>query len=93
MEYRQLGETGLVVSAVGFGAWQLNNPVWGGPGEAASIELVHAALEAGCNFFDSAPGYGNGASEQLHGKALLGRRESAVLCTKYGHADPPNVDF
>jgi aryl-alcohol dehydrogenase-like predicted oxidoreductase len=93
MEYRPLGRTGLRVSAVGFGAWQLNNPIWNGPDEAASIALVHAALAAGCNFFDTAPGYGNGASEQLLGKALQGRRDAAVLCTKYGHADPRKVDF
>ena len=93
MDYRLLGKTGLRVSAVGFGAWQLNNSIWGGPDEAASIELVQAALGAGCNFFDTAPGYGNGASEQLLGKALQGRRGQAVLCTKYGHADPEKMDF
>jgi len=50
MEYRPFGNTGLRVSTVGFGAWQLNNPIWGGPDEAGSIELVQAALDAGCNF-------------------------------------------
>lgn len=93
MEYRSFGNTGLRVSAVGFGAWQLNNPVWGGPDEAGSIKLVQAALDAGCNFFDTAPGYGNGASEQALGKALQGRRGQAVLCTKYGHANPGTTDF
>lgn len=93
MEYRPFGSTGLRVSAVGFGAWQLNNPVWGGPDEAGSIELVQAALDAGCTFYDTAPGYGGGASEQLLGKALKGRREKAVLCTKFGHADPQKTDF
>jgi aryl-alcohol dehydrogenase-like predicted oxidoreductase len=93
MDYRPLGNTGLQVSAVGFGAWQLANPGWGGPDEAASIELVHAAFDAGCNFFDTAPGYGGGASEQVLGKALKGRRGQVVLCTKYGHADPRQSDF
>jgi len=93
MDHRPFGITGLRVSAVGFGAWQLNNPAWGGPDEGASIDLVQAALDAGCNFFDTAPGYGGGASEQLLGKALKGRREQAVLCTKYGHADPQQADF
>jgi aryl-alcohol dehydrogenase-like predicted oxidoreductase len=78
---------------VGFGAWQLNNPIWGGPDEAESMELVHAAVDAGCNFFDTAPGYGSGASEQLLGKALKGRRQKVVLCTKYGHADPRKTGF
>jgi len=93
MDYRPLGNTGLQVSAVGFGAWQLANPVWAGPDEAGSIELVHAALDAGCNFYDTAPGYGGGASEQVLGKALKGRRGQVVLCTKYGHADPRQTDF
>jgi aryl-alcohol dehydrogenase-like predicted oxidoreductase len=78
---------------VGFGAWQLANPIWAGPDEAGSVELVHAALAAGCNFFDTAPGYGGGASEQLLGRALQGRRGKAVLCTKYGHADPRQANF
>jgi aryl-alcohol dehydrogenase-like predicted oxidoreductase len=93
MDYRPLGNTGLRVSAVGFGAWQLANPIWGGPDEAGSMELVHAALDAGCNFYDTAPGYGGGASEQVLGKALKGRRGKVVLCTKYGHADPRQADF
>ena len=93
MDYRPLGNTGLRVSAVGFGAWQLANPIWAGPDEAGSVELVHAALDAGCNFYDTAPGYGGGASEQVLGKALQGRRGKVVLCTKYGHADPRQSDF
>lgn len=86
MQYRRLGDSGLKVSAVGFGAWQLNNPLWGGPDEATSLRLVHAALDRGCSFFDTAPGYGEGASERLLGQALRGRRDAAVLCTKYGHS-------
>ena len=93
MEFRLLGDTGLRVSAIGFGAWQLNNPLWGGPDETQSIRLVHAALAAGCNFFDTAPGYGDGASEALLGQALRDRREQALICTKFGHADPEGEDF
>lgn len=93
MDYRPLGNTGIRVSAVGFGAWQLANPVWAGPDEAGSVELVHTALAAGCNFYDTAPGYGCGASEQVLGRALKGRRGQAVLCTKYGHANPRQADF
>ena len=93
MDYRLFGKTGLHVSALGFGGWQLNNSLWAGPDDTASIQLVQAALAAGCNFYDTAPGYGNGASEQLLGKALKGRRPEAVLCTKYGHADPAEMDF
>ena len=79
MDQRPLGNTGLRVSAVGFGAWQLGNPLWGGPDEAESLALVHAAVNAGCTFFDTAPGYGGGTSERLLGKALQGRRDKVYL--------------
>lgn len=93
METRLLGRTGLRVGVVGFGAWQLNNPLWGGPNQPESIRLVQAALGAGCNFFDTAPGYGEGASETALGQALRGRRDAAVICTKSGHTDDPSRDF
>jgi aryl-alcohol dehydrogenase-like predicted oxidoreductase len=93
MLYRPFGKSGLSVSAIGFGAWQLNNPLWGGPDEAESVRLVHAALDGGCNFFDTAPGYGDGASEQLLGQALRGRHDAAVVCTKFGHTAKTENDF
>lgn len=93
MQYRLLGRSGIRVSAIGFGAWQLNNPLWGGPDEAASLRLVQAALDGGCNFFDTAPGYGDGASERLLGQALQGRRDAAVVCTKFGHGAGAEPDF
>jgi aryl-alcohol dehydrogenase-like predicted oxidoreductase len=93
MQYRPFGQSGLSVSAVGFGAWQLNNPLWAGPDEAASLRLVQAALDGGCNFFDTAPGYGEGASERLLGLALRGRRDAAVICTKFGHTPEGESDF
>ena len=93
MEQRALGRSGISVGVIGFGAWQLNNPVWGGPDEQTSIRLVQAALASGCNFFDVAPGYGNGASERLLGQALRHRRHEAVICTKFGHGGPGGEDF
>jgi len=93
MQQRLFGNTGLRVSSIGFGAWLLNNPLQGGPDETESIRLVHAALDAGCNFFDTAPGYGDGASEQLLGQALRGRRREAVICTKFGHTGLHTKDF
>jgi len=93
MQFRPLGDTGLMVSCVGFGAWQLANPAWGGPDESTSIGLVHAALDAGCNFFDTAPNYGDGASETVLGRALRGRRDQAVVCTKFGHTGPDTKEF
>ena len=93
MEQRCLGKSGIQVGAIGFGAWQLNNPMWGGPDKAASVRLVHAALAAGGNFFDTAPGYGDGASETLLGRALKGHRADVVICTKFGHGGPEGEDF
>jgi len=93
MPYRQLGRTGLRVSPIGFGAWQLANPLWGGPDEAESERLVHAALAAGINFFDTAPGYGDGASERVLGRALRGRRDAATIATKFGHTGVGEKDF
>jgi aryl-alcohol dehydrogenase-like predicted oxidoreductase len=91
METRPLGTTGLTVSAIGLGAWQLgtgtvDNPAWaGGPDEAESHAIVQTALELGVTFFDTAPGYASGRSETLLGAALEGRRSEVVLCTKFGH--------
>ncbi len=93
MQYRNFGDSGLRVGAIGFGAWQLANPLWDGPDEAESIRLVHAALAAGVNFFDTAPGYGEGASERLLGQALRGRRDAAVIATKFGHTSVHSKDF
>lgn len=86
MKMRNLGRTGLIVSEVGFGAWQLGNTRdWSAMSQEDAIHLVHRALDLGCQFFDTAPNYGGGASQQLLGKALRGVREQVVLNTKFGH--------
>jgi len=90
---RVLGQSGLRVSEIGLGAWQLGNILWGSGDEGHALEIVHAALDAGCNFFDTAPGYAEGRSETLLGKALLGRREKAVLCSKFGHTAEGTTEF
>ena len=53
----------------------------------------HAALDGGCNFFDTAPGYSLGNSEKLLGSALAGKRDAAVLCTKFGHDAQGKTDW
>lgn len=93
MRYREFGSTGLTVSEIGLGAWQLGNRKdWNGPDEAESLAIVGAALDAGVTFFDTAPGYADGHSERLLGLALRGHRDRAVLCTKFGHT-PEGTDF
>jgi aryl-alcohol dehydrogenase-like predicted oxidoreductase len=99
METRLLGRTGLTVSSVGLGAWQLGtgiveNPAWaGGPGADMSYAMVQAALDRGVTFFDTAPGYASGRSEELLGAALEGRRAEVVLCSKFGHTAEGRTDW
>ena len=94
MKQRRLGNTDIQVSEIGFGCWQLGNQTdWNGGDETTSIKLVNHALDNGCNLFDSAPPYGNGLSEILLGKALKGRREQAVICTKFGYSPDWHCDF
>jgi myo-inositol catabolism protein IolS len=92
MEHRPFGQTGLDVSAIGYGCWE----VGGGYGDADVEDFERAvdrALDLGINCFDTAEGYGMGASEQALGKALGGRREEAVVVTKFGmnYRDKPNL--
>jgi len=82
---RLLGGTGLSVSEVGLGGWQLQNPLWGTSRADDARRVVHRALDAGCDFFDTAPGYADGRSEELLGEALKSVRSRVTICTKCGH--------
>jgi len=85
LEYRKLGTTGIEVSVIGFGAWQIGGyPFWESKGDAASIDAVTAALDKGINLFDTAPVYGFGRSETLIGRALKSARDKVVIATKCG---------
>lgn len=86
---RPLGKTGIEVSEIGLGAWQLGaHREWDGPGEDESIEIVREALRLGCTFIDTASPYADGRSEEYLGRALEGVREQAVICTKFGFWAP-----
>lgn len=93
MDYRRLGKTGLRVSDIGFGAWQLGNDVWGRMDDATAHRLVHQALDAGCSLFDTAPNYAEANSERLLGEALEGKRQEVVLVSKFGHRPDGECDF
>ncbi len=95
---KKLGKSDIEVSPLGMGCWAIGGPwTWNQPGEdphpagwgatddRESIRAIHAALDAGVNFFDTAANYGAGHSERLLGEALKGRREAAVIATKFGH--------
>src|SRR3954469_15229788 len=82
MEQRPLGRTGVSVSHLCLGAMMFGS--WGNPDHDESIRMIHAALDAGINFVDTADVYGAGESEEIVGKALSGgRRDDVVLSTKF----------
>ncbi|MEO5947971.1 MAG: aldo/keto reductase [Chitinophagaceae bacterium] len=92
MEYRQFGNTDLLVSEIGFGAWAIGGGAmigttsigWGDSDDAVSIQAIHAAIDAGINFFDTADIYGLGHSENLIGETI-GNREDIIVATKVGN--------
>ena len=81
MEYRPLGRTGVQVSKLCLGTMMFG--AWGNTDHDDSIRIIHAALDAGINFVDTADVYSNGESEEIVGKALKGRRDDVVLATKF----------
>ncbi len=86
MEYRAFGSTDLTVSALGFGTWEIGNPGYGLTVDAEAVAAIHRALDLGVTCVDTAPGYGQGRSEMIVGKALGARRKDIVLVTKCGLA-------
>jgi len=91
MKYRTLGRTGIKVSSYCLGAMMFG-AVGGNPDHDDSIRIIHKALDAGINFIDTADRYSQGASEEIVGKALKGRRDDIVLATKVNNpmGDDPN---
>jgi aryl-alcohol dehydrogenase-like predicted oxidoreductase len=90
MHYRQLGQTELLVSALGFGAAPIGIPNYLGRDDPAdpafqkrAIEAVRAAVHAGITYFDAAPNYGDGRAESLLGQALEAHRSKVLIATKY----------
>jgi aryl-alcohol dehydrogenase-like predicted oxidoreductase len=82
MRRRTLGRTGREVSEIGFGAWQIGAD-WGDVAEDEALRTLHAAVDAGVTFFDTADVYGDGRSERLIGR-LLREREGLFVATKMG---------
>lgn len=97
MEYRQLGRSGLKVPVLSFGTATFGGVGeffgrWGDTDVAEATSMVDLCLEAGVNFFDTADCYSNGASEEILGKALEGRRDDVLISTKgtFPMGDGPN---
>ncbi len=94
---RTLGRSNLQVSMMGLGCWAIGGPWdwlnrdgskgptgWGDIDDEESIRAIHCALDHGINFFDTAANYGTGHSEQVLARALTGKRDQAVIATKFG---------
>jgi aryl-alcohol dehydrogenase-like predicted oxidoreductase len=92
VHYNQLGKTDLKVSAVSFGTALLGD-MFGAVAESDAIAVVHRALDAGVNFFDSAPYYGGGLAERRLGTALRGRRDDVLIGTKAGRYGTGDIAF
>ncbi|MCG6962038.1 MAG: aldo/keto reductase [Acidobacteria bacterium] len=92
MHARELGKDGLTVSAIGLGCMGMSE-FYGPSEEEQSIEVLHHALGAGINFWDTADMYGQGKNEHLVGRALRGHRDEVVLATKFGIVRGEDASF
>lgn len=92
MNYRKFGNTDLLVSEIGFGAWGIGGPAmvgelpigWANVDDQTSIKALVKSFELGINFYDTADFYGFGHSEELIGK-VFGNRDDVIIATKVGH--------
>ena len=88
MEYRPLGRTDMKVSAISFGAWAIGG-TWGPVDDEESMRALHAAIDAGVNFIDTADVYGDGRSERLVARLRRERQgETIYVATKAGRRLP-----
>ncbi len=86
MQRRRLGTSEFDISTIGLGSWAIGGHMWGGADDAQSIEALHAAVDHGINWVDTAPIYGSGHSERIVGRAIkqLARGERPLIFTKFG---------
>jgi len=92
MKYREIGDTGIRVSEIGFGAWGIGGiskdaKAYGATDDRTSIKALQRAIERGISFFDTAPLYGYGHSEELIGKAVEHVRHKIILSSKVGYVN------
>src|SRR4029079_5687947 len=92
MQTRELGRSGLFVSALGLGCMGMSD-FYGEGAEAESIATIHRAIELGVTFLDTADIYGLGSNEELVGKAIKDGRSEVVLATKFGNVRPADGTF
>jgi aryl-alcohol dehydrogenase-like predicted oxidoreductase len=92
MKTRQLGNSGLEVSELGFGCMGLSHGYGPAINENDAMAVIQKAYELGITFFDTAEAYGQGVNERLVGKALQHVRDKVVIATKFGFANGRNTD-
>ena len=92
MKTIELGTSGIQVTPVCLGTWNMAGEVgWGPDDDKQSIGIIRRALDDGCNFVDTATGYGRGKAERVLGEAIRGRRDDVVVATKMMHCPPERV--
>lgn len=84
MEYRQLGNTDVTVSAITYGAWAIGGRMWGSQDHNDALAAIRTSIDAGITTIDTAAVYGFGHSEELIAEALTGQRDKVVIMTKFG---------
>ena len=92
MEYRRLGKSSLVVSALGLGCMGMSQS-YGTPDDQESIATIHHAIDRGITMFDTADMYGGGANEELLARALDKRRNEVIIASKFGNMRMPDGRF
>jgi aryl-alcohol dehydrogenase-like predicted oxidoreductase len=98
MRYRELGKTGITVSEIGLGTWQIGGPYrlggrqigWGDIDDRTAREVLKSAVDSGITFFDTADVYGGGHSEELIGETLGSVRDEIVISSKVGNREGPD---
>jgi aryl-alcohol dehydrogenase-like predicted oxidoreductase len=91
MQRRTLGTSGFEISRIGLGTWAVGGHMWGGQDDTNSIEAIHAAIDHGINWIDTAPIYGSGHSEEVVGRAIkqLPASKRPMIFTKFGLGTNP----
>src|SRR6266446_8812009 len=89
MKYRKLGKNGPTVSAIGLGAGSATTN-FGERDDEVQIATVHRAMDLGVTLFDTADRYMKGRHERMLGRALAGRRDKVIVCSKFGNIDNPD---
>ncbi|HXJ17572.1 MAG TPA: aldo/keto reductase [Candidatus Polarisedimenticolia bacterium] len=92
MQYRRLGKSSLIVSAMGLGCMGMSQS-YGTPDDQESTATIHHAIDRGITFLDTADMYGGGINEELVGRAIAKRRHEVILATKFGNMRGPDGRF